>query len=153
MTEQVHPGINLKMGRPGKDLWRVLVVAVLQQGLGCDYDRLQELANRRQTVREMLGHSDGFYAERTSHYQVIPVLLLICLIDLSASYLKRNISLIFRIVNLRFAIPSSLKWTSIASCFNNIGKVPEFAVLFSLRTGVHFEQNSVFTLNKNRFSL
>ena len=70
LTEQVRPSINLKMGRPSMDLWRVLALAVLKQGLGCDYDRLQELANRRQTVREMLGHSDGFYAERTSHYQL-----------------------------------------------------------------------------------
>ena len=70
LTEQVRPGINLKVGRPGMNLWRVLILAVLKQGLGCDYDRLQELANRRQTVREMLGHSDGFYAERTSHYQL-----------------------------------------------------------------------------------
>lgn len=53
------------MWRLGNDLWRVLVLAILKQGLGCDYDRLQELANRRQTVREMLGYSDGFYAERT----------------------------------------------------------------------------------------
>ena len=30
LTEQVRPGINLKMGRPGKDLWRVLVLAVLK---------------------------------------------------------------------------------------------------------------------------
>ena len=59
---------------------------------------------------------------------------------LPASYLKRNISLIFRIVLLQFAMPSSLKWASIASCFENVGKDPEFAVLFSLRTGVHFEQ-------------
>ena len=70
LTEQVRPGINLKVGRLGKDLWRVLVLAILKQGLGCNYDRLQELANRRQTVREMLGHSDGFNAERTSHYQL-----------------------------------------------------------------------------------
>ena len=70
LTEQVRPGINLKVGRLGKDLWRELVLAILKQGLGCDYDRLQELANRRQTVREMLGHSNGFYAERTSHYQL-----------------------------------------------------------------------------------
>ena len=62
LTEQVRPGINLKMGCPGNDLWRVLVLAILKQGLGCDYDRLQELANRRQTVREMLGYSDGFNA-------------------------------------------------------------------------------------------
>ena len=71
LTEQVRPGINLKMGRPGMDLWRVLVLAILKQELGCDYDRWQELANRPQTVREMLGHSDGFYAERRmSPYQL-----------------------------------------------------------------------------------
>ena len=70
LTEQVRPGINLKMGRLGNDLWRVLVLAILKQGFGCNYDRLQELANRRQTVREMLGYSNGFYAERTSDYQL-----------------------------------------------------------------------------------
>ena len=70
LTEQVRPGINLKVGRLGKDLWRVLALAVLKQGLGCDYDRLQELANWRQTVREILGYSDEFYAERSSHYQL-----------------------------------------------------------------------------------
>ena len=46
LTEQVRPGINLKMGRSGKDLWRVLVLAVLKQGLGCDYDPLQEVTNQ-----------------------------------------------------------------------------------------------------------
>ena len=34
LTEQVRPGINLKMGCPGLDLWRVLVLAILKQGLG-----------------------------------------------------------------------------------------------------------------------
>ena len=43
LTEQVRPGINLKMRRPGMDLWRVLVLAVLKQGF--DYDRLQEIAD------------------------------------------------------------------------------------------------------------
>ena len=47
LTEQVRPGINLKMDRPSKDFWRVLVLAALKQGLGCDYDCLQELSNRR----------------------------------------------------------------------------------------------------------
>ena len=37
LTEQVFPGINLKMGRGGMDLWRVLVLAVLKQRLSCDY--------------------------------------------------------------------------------------------------------------------
>ena len=46
VDRQVRPGINLKMGRPGKDLWRELVLAILKQELGCDYDRWQELAHR-----------------------------------------------------------------------------------------------------------
>ena len=67
LSEQVCPGINLKVGRPGMDLWRVLVLAVLKQGLGCDFDRLQELANKHITVREMLGHSNRFYQDETSY--------------------------------------------------------------------------------------
>ena len=70
LQEQVRPGINLKVGRPGMDLWRVFVLAVVKQGLGCDYDRLQELANQHQTVRKMLGHSEGFYKDKSSYYQL-----------------------------------------------------------------------------------
>ena len=53
-----RPGVNRDVGRPGMDIWRILVLAVLKQGLGCDFDRLQELANQHRTVREMLGHGD-----------------------------------------------------------------------------------------------
>ena len=35
-------------GWPGMTLWRVLVMAVLKQGLDCDYDRLGELVNHHQ---------------------------------------------------------------------------------------------------------
>ena len=35
---------DLKVGRPGMELWTVLVLAVLKQGLGCDFDRLREHA-------------------------------------------------------------------------------------------------------------
>ncbi len=35
---------DLKVGRPGMELWTVLVFAVLKQGLGCDFDRLREHA-------------------------------------------------------------------------------------------------------------
>ena len=45
LIEQVRPSINLKMRRPGMDLWRVLVLAVLKQGLGSEYDHLQEIAD------------------------------------------------------------------------------------------------------------
>lgn len=36
------------------DVWRVVALGVLKQGLGCDYDRLQEFANHHGTVRQML---------------------------------------------------------------------------------------------------
>lgn len=45
-------------GRPGMEIWKIFVLATLKLGLGCDYDRLQELANEHGTLREMLGHSD-----------------------------------------------------------------------------------------------
>lgn len=44
-------------GRPGMELWKVFVLATLKLGLGCDYDRLEELANQHNTLRQMLGHS------------------------------------------------------------------------------------------------
>ncbi len=56
-------------GRPGMTLWRVLVMAVLRQGLNCDYDRLGELVNHHhQVVRKMLQHGfldDWTYSVRT----------------------------------------------------------------------------------------
>ena len=58
LEAQFRPGVNRDVGRPGMDIWRILVLAVLKQGLGCDFDRLQELANQHRTVREMLGHGD-----------------------------------------------------------------------------------------------
>jgi hypothetical protein len=43
-------------GRPGMDLWRILVLGVLRLNLNWDYDRLLEMANNHKTIRQMLGH-------------------------------------------------------------------------------------------------
>ena len=56
LEEHILPGTNRNVGRPGMELWRVLVMGVLKQGLGCDFDRLHELVNQHRTVREFLGH-------------------------------------------------------------------------------------------------
>ena len=45
MDEFILPGINKKVGRPGMDMWSILVMGVVKQGLGCDFDRLHELVN------------------------------------------------------------------------------------------------------------
>ena len=46
---------DLKVGRPGMELWTVLVLAVLKQGgLGCDFDRLHEHANTHVVLGQLL---------------------------------------------------------------------------------------------------
>jgi len=59
----------LDNGAPGMDLWQVFVLGAFRLGLHCDYDRLSELANHHDTLRQMLGHgpldSDQRYRVRT----------------------------------------------------------------------------------------
>ena len=70
LDKQVAPEINKKNGRPGMELWKILVLGVLRLDLNCDYDRVHELANSHRTLRQMLGHSD-FYDETYYHLQTI----------------------------------------------------------------------------------
>ena len=56
MDEHLLPGTDRKVGRPGMELWQILVLGVLKQGLGIDFDRLHDLANQHATVRAFLGH-------------------------------------------------------------------------------------------------
>jgi transposase, IS5 family len=42
-------------GRPGMELWRILVLGVVRLGLDCDYDRLADLANHHTLIRQILG--------------------------------------------------------------------------------------------------
>ncbi len=61
--KSAHDGagkITPKGGRPGMSLWEILVLALLKQGLNCDYDRLHNLACKHSDVRRMLGISDPF---------------------------------------------------------------------------------------------
>ena len=58
LEEHVQPEVDHTVGRPGMALWPILVLGVLKQGLGCDFDRLHDLANHHEKVRAFLGHSD-----------------------------------------------------------------------------------------------
>ena len=48
--------VSAERGRPGMDLWKMLVFATLRVNLNWDYDRLLEMANQHKTIRQMLGH-------------------------------------------------------------------------------------------------
>ena len=70
LEKEFRPGVDLGVGRPGMELWRVLVMGVLKQGLGCDFDRLHELVNEHKTIREFLGH--GIVGEEEEYdYQTV----------------------------------------------------------------------------------
>ncbi len=43
-------------GRPGMDLWKILVLGTLRLCCNWDYDKLMEIANNHRTLRQMLGH-------------------------------------------------------------------------------------------------
>jgi len=60
LEEKIEPDTDNSTGRPGMDLWKILVCGVLRLNLNWDYDRLQEMANNHKTIREMLGHSSSF---------------------------------------------------------------------------------------------
>lgn len=56
-------------GRPGMDLWKILVLGSLRLNCSCDFDKLHELANNHRTLRLMLRHAetdiDSLYALQT----------------------------------------------------------------------------------------
>lgn len=49
--------IDSSNGRPGMDLWNILVLGTLRLNCNWDYDKLQEIANNHKTIREFLGHT------------------------------------------------------------------------------------------------
>lgn len=70
LEQEVSPKVNKRNGRPGMELWIILVLGVLRLDLNCDYDRIHNLCNNHKQLRQMLGHSD-FYDETYYHMQTI----------------------------------------------------------------------------------
>ena len=56
LRKNIFPNKDHKNGRPGMDLWKILVLGVLRLNLNWDYDRLLEMVNNHKTIRQMLGH-------------------------------------------------------------------------------------------------
>jgi hypothetical protein len=52
----VPEGVDRDTGRPGMELWKILVMGTLRLNLNWDYDRLHEMVNNHRTIRQMLGH-------------------------------------------------------------------------------------------------
>ena len=66
LEENVAPEKNKKNGRPGMELWKILVLGTIRLNLNWDYDRVHEQANSHTLIRQMLEHAsifDRYYYE------------------------------------------------------------------------------------------
>ena len=67
LEAEAVPGVDQTGGRPGMDLWRILVMAIFKQGLGIDFDRLHHHVNYDQQVRQFLCHGS---LSDSDHYEM-----------------------------------------------------------------------------------
>jgi hypothetical protein len=70
LLEKKIIGDKQHTGRPGMDLWHILVLGVARLGLGCDYDRIEHIANYDGLVRQIMGLA-SFGGEEQFHHKTI----------------------------------------------------------------------------------
>lgn len=56
LKNMIPEDVDSSNGRPGMDLWKILVMGTIRLNCNWDYDKLQEIANNHKTMRQMLGH-------------------------------------------------------------------------------------------------
>jgi hypothetical protein len=56
ILKQIVPKNSQETGRPGMDLWKILVLGTLRLNCNWDYDKVHEMANNHHNLRQMLGH-------------------------------------------------------------------------------------------------
>lgn len=56
LKTMIPEDIDSRNGRPGMDLWKILVMGTIRLNCNWDYDKLQDIANNHKTIRQMLGH-------------------------------------------------------------------------------------------------
>jgi len=69
VLNRIVPRKRHETGRPGMDLWKILVLGTLRLNCNFDYDKIHELANNHRSLRLMLGHvetdTSSLYALQT----------------------------------------------------------------------------------------
>ena len=70
LEQEIAPTKDKKNGRPGMTLWSIFVLGILRVNLNIDYDRLHDLSNHHDTIREMLGHTN-FKDKYYYHWQTL----------------------------------------------------------------------------------
>ena len=69
VLKQIVPRKSHDTGRPGMDLWKILVLGTVRLNCNWDYDKVHDMANNHDKIRRMLGHRekdfDSTYALQT----------------------------------------------------------------------------------------
>jgi len=55
LEDMVPDEVDTKNGRPGMELWKILVLGTVRLNCNWDYDKLQDIAKNHNTLRQMLG--------------------------------------------------------------------------------------------------
>jgi IS5 family transposase len=73
LLEAKITGMKKKTGRPGMDLWHILVLAIVRHTLNTNWDRMEYLSNNDKTLRKIMGvHVEKFGIEEMEFaYQTI----------------------------------------------------------------------------------
>jgi hypothetical protein len=75
ILKQIVPKKSYETGRPGMDLWKILVLGTLRLNCNWDNDKVLEMANNHNKLREMLGHNktdfDSQYALQTIRDNIV----------------------------------------------------------------------------------
>jgi len=71
LLEKIIPSnISQKTGRPGMELWKILVLGIMRQLCHWDYDVLQNMANNHNLLRQLLGHNPEHGWEKGYYYEL-----------------------------------------------------------------------------------
>lgn len=54
LQDKILPGKSKDRGRPGLDLWQILVLGIVRHARNCDYDELEDLASHHTLIRQFL---------------------------------------------------------------------------------------------------
>jgi len=57
LEEMIGTKVDIDNGRPGMELWKILVLGTIRLNCDWDYDKLKEMADNHMTLRQMLGHN------------------------------------------------------------------------------------------------
>lgn len=64
LKELIPDNIDSHNGRPGMDLWKILVLGCVRLNCNWDFDKLQDTADNHKTLRLMLGHTSDDFENR-----------------------------------------------------------------------------------------